>query len=176
MDFEKLENNIADVIKEEQAKLGYRKENIRLYYPLSSLCHILNVQAQPEEMDDILRSFGEYTRERLGRVEVSRNGERFCFLIPEQGTEYVHENTETDEFINKLVLLVSSPGCTLEQVRNLFKSKSKNVDIQPINNDEFDLLIRFRDSADKYYYCFKDEGHHVIYHRFLPEDYAELGF
>ena len=32
-----LENNLIDIIKEEQAKLGYRKEKIRLYYPLSSL-------------------------------------------------------------------------------------------------------------------------------------------
>ena len=36
MRFEKLEQNIIDMIKEEQAKLGYRKESIRLYYPLSS--------------------------------------------------------------------------------------------------------------------------------------------
>ena len=29
MRFEKLEQNIIDMIKEEQAKLGYRKESIR---------------------------------------------------------------------------------------------------------------------------------------------------
>ena len=34
MRFEKLEQNIIDMIKEEQAKLGYRKESIRLYYPV----------------------------------------------------------------------------------------------------------------------------------------------
>ena len=28
--FKKLENSLIDVIKEEQAKLGYRKEKIRL--------------------------------------------------------------------------------------------------------------------------------------------------
>lgn len=33
MKFDKLEQNIIDMIKEEQAKLGYRRENIRLYYP-----------------------------------------------------------------------------------------------------------------------------------------------
>ena len=37
--YHRLENSIIDVIKEEQAKLGYRKEEIRLYYPLSSLDH-----------------------------------------------------------------------------------------------------------------------------------------
>ena len=36
MDYHKLEQSLIDVVKEEQAKLGYRKEEIRLYYPLSS--------------------------------------------------------------------------------------------------------------------------------------------
>ena len=31
MTYHRLENSIIDVIKEEQAKLGYRKEEIRLY-------------------------------------------------------------------------------------------------------------------------------------------------
>ena len=31
--YQKLENSLTDVIAEEQAKLGYRKEAIRLYYP-----------------------------------------------------------------------------------------------------------------------------------------------
>ena len=35
--FEKLENSLIDVIKEEQAKLGFKEEKIHLYYPLSSL-------------------------------------------------------------------------------------------------------------------------------------------
>lgn len=42
---------------------------------------------------------------------------------------------------------------------------------------KFDRLIRFADnSKDPYYYCFKDEGCHIIYHRFLPEDYADFDF
>ena len=39
------------------------------------------------------------------------------------------------------------------------------------------FYIRFLDKPDDtYYYCFKDEGFHFIYHRFLPEDYADFGF
>lgn len=37
MGFKRLEKNLIDIIKEEQAKLGFRKEEIRLYYPLISL-------------------------------------------------------------------------------------------------------------------------------------------
>ena len=40
--YQKLENSLTDVIAEEQAKLGYRKEAIRLYYPLGSLNHFFN--------------------------------------------------------------------------------------------------------------------------------------
>ena len=36
-------------------------------------------------------------------------------------------------------------------------------------------MINFVDSKDKYLYCFKDEGCLFFYHRFLPEDYEDLG-
>lgn len=39
MAYDKLEKNLIDIIKEEQAKLGYFKEDILLYYPLSTLNH-----------------------------------------------------------------------------------------------------------------------------------------
>ena len=39
MNYNRLETSLIDVIKEEQAKLGYMKEKISLYYPLSSLNH-----------------------------------------------------------------------------------------------------------------------------------------
>ena len=41
---------------------------------------------------------------------------------------------------------------------------------------EQNYMIGLRDGSDPYYYCFKDEGCHIIYHRFLPEDYADFGF
>ena len=44
MGYERLEKSLTDTIKEEQAKLGFRKEAIRLYYPLSSLNHFFDVQ------------------------------------------------------------------------------------------------------------------------------------
>ena len=49
------------------------------------------------------------------------------------------------------------------------------VIIEYIKDGEFDVLIKFVDKADdRYHYCFKDEGCHIIYHRFLPEDYEDL--
>ena len=63
----------------------------------------------------------------------------------------------------------------MNEILNLFHTYSENIITEEMNNGEFDRLIRFADnSEDPYYYCFKDEGCHIIYHRFLPEDYAEL--
>ena len=177
MNYNKLEQSLIDVIKEEQAKLGYRKEDIRLYYPLSSLNHFFDTNEDAQGMNEILSGFAAYTGERLGNVLVSNKGERFCFYIPEQGAEYVHEHMAPNEFIKELVELVGKHGCTMKQVKELFYGKSENVHEEPIDNGEFDLLLRFEgDSEDPYYYCFKDEGCHIIYHRFLPEDYADFEF
>lgn len=37
------------------------------------------------------------------------------------------------------------------------------------------MVIHFTEGDDRYYYCFKDEGFHITYHRFLPADYKDLG-
>ena len=159
MGYDKLERNLIDIIKEEQAKLGFFKEDIRLYYPLSSLNHFFSVT------------------EKLGQIEISHKGDRFCFHIPKEGTVYVHDNTAPNEFIKSLVELVAKHDCTMNEILDLFHTYSQNIITEEINNDEFDRLIRFADKPeDTYYYCFKDEGCHIIYHRFLPEDYADFDF
>ena len=145
MDYHKLEQSLIDVVKEEQAKLGYRKEEIRLYYPLSSLNHFFGTEADVEEMAQMLTG--------------------------------LHEHMAENEFIRELVELVRRHGCTMEEIQKLFAAQGKEIHTEPIDNGEFDLLIRFEnDVEDPYYYCFKDEGCHIIYHRFLPEDYADFGF
>ena len=50
MGYDKLERNLIDIIKEEQAKLGFFKEDIRLYYPLSSLNHFFDAASLPQTM------------------------------------------------------------------------------------------------------------------------------
>lgn len=89
---------------------------------------------------------------------------------------YVHEHEKPDEFIRELVELVGRHGCTMQEIRELFYKHSSYVECQKIENGEFDWMFRFaEDEEDPYYYCFKDEGIHIIYHRFLPEDYREFG-
>ena len=89
----------------------------------------------------------------------------------------MHDNTAPNEFIKNLVELVAKHDCTMNEILDLFHTYSQNIITEEINNDEFDRLIRFADKPeDTYYYCFKDEGCHIIYHRFLPEDYADFDF
>ena len=87
------------------------------------------------------------------------------------------DNVAQFEFIHQLVELVGKHGCTMNEILDLFHTYSENIITEEMNNGEFDRLIRFADnSEDPYYYCFKDEGCHIIYHRFLPEDYADFDF
>lgn len=205
LDYSNLERSLIDVIKEEQAKLGYYREDIRLYYPLSSLNHFLGTDVNADKMQKILEGTGENIDEtrnivegkeagsataepivagmnatlsdKLGMVEVSHRGDRFCFHILPEGVEYVHENTKENEFIRELVNLVAKHGCTINQIYELFTARSDRVGREKMDNGEFDERIWFEDDADDpYYYCFKQEGGHMIYHRFLPEDYEDFEF
>ena len=177
MGYKRLYKNLIDIIKEEQAKLGFRKESIRLYYPLSSLNHFFEAQDTEEEMKNRLQEMPDFIKETLGDIKVTSKKERFCFHIPEEGSNYVHENTNPNEFIKELVEIVGKHGCKMEDIIALFKQHDKNVFVEEIHNGEFDYLIRFsEENEDPYYYCFHDEGCHIIYHRFLSEDYEEFDF
>lgn len=177
MGFISLQKDLTDNIKEQQAKLGYRKEIVYFYYPLSSLRHFFNEDSTEEEMLEILSDFPTEVTEQFGKIKVSCKKERFCLEIPEKGSEYVHQHVKDNEFIHALVQLVSKPGCTIENVIELFKTYSAEIEVHKMNNGEFDYRISFLNNKENpYYYCFHDEGCQMIYHRFLPEDYADFGF
>ena len=188
MGFKRLEKNLIDIIKEEQAKLGFRKEEIRLYYPLISLNHFFEADDDVDEMQTRLEQFPEQMlhrlqhlpetwQEKLGDVGVTAKKERFCFYIPEQGSVYVHEHMAENEFIKKLVELMMNHGIKKEDILAIFQKEAKDIRVGDMHNGEFDFWVRFpEENEDEYYYCFKDEGCHMIYHRFLPEDYADFGF
>ena len=152
MGFCRLEENLIDLVKEQQAKLGFRPEVIRLYYPVSTLNHFFGSEDTAEEMKARLNGLEAHMKGTLGEVRVTAKGDRFCFLIPEEGVAYVKEHTRPNEFI-----------------------RSAKPVFEKSEDGDFDWVFHFADGIpDRYYYCFKDEGCHLIYHRFLPEDYAEL--
>ena len=187
--YSRLAKSLIDIVKEQQAKLGYRKEIVRLYYPLSTLRHffecagadnkIAAIVISEQQMLEILaqENLPKQLTDTIGEIKVTARNERFCIEIPPEGSEYVHENTADNEFISGLIELVGTHGCTMEQITELFYKYSDDIEKKDMQNGEFDCYIRFlNDPDDTYYYCFHDEGCHIIYHRFLPQDYVDFGF
>jgi hypothetical protein len=174
LDFSRLEQNICDVIKEQQIKLGYRKEVIRLYYPLSSLNRFLKTEATIEKMQEALTEFCRLNKDRLGEMKISNQGDRFCFCLPCEASEYVHTHTEQDGFLYDFIGMVSRHGVSIEEIIALFKRYSNCVCVEKMTQGEFDYLLYFEDGKpDSFRYCLTDEGGHVIYHRFTIEDYED---
>ena len=137
MGYERLEKSLIDLVKEEQAKLGYRKEMIRLYYPLSSLNHFMETNADSEEMQELLADFQSSRRYFWGSRDYTCKGP-FCFALSEKASEYVHENMKPNEFIKELVELVAKHGCTMEDIEALFCSHSDKIVTEPMDKGEFD--------------------------------------
>ena len=124
MGFHELEENLIDMVKEQQAKLGFRPEVIRLYYPVSTLNHFFGTDDTPERMEERLQELGVHTKDTLGAVQVTAKGDRFCIKIPEEGSVFVHEQMKGREFIQDLVELVGRHGCSLDEIRELFLKAS----------------------------------------------------
>lgn len=175
MNFQKLEKNIIDIIQEEQIKLGYRRESIRLYYPLLSLNRLLETDCGPDQMCEVLGAFSRHTEMRLGRIEFSHQKDRFCLTIPPQGSEYVHQNAGDNDFIRDFITTISQHGVTIDQMLQLFYKYSDNVHVEKLENEDFDYLVYFEDGIpDDFKYCLTDEGCHIIYHRFTVDDYNDF--
>jgi hypothetical protein len=177
LEFSKLEQNICDIIKEEQIKLGYRREVIRLYYPLKSLNRFLEAELDINEMKNALNGFCNIVQKKLGKTEVSNVGERFCFCFSPEATEYIHTHTKQDGFLYDFIETVSRHDVSIEEVIAQFKKYSDCVHVEKVNNGEFDYLVYFEDGQpDSYRYCLTDEGCHIIYHRFTIDDYNDFHF
>ena len=174
---DRLLQSIVDALEEGQLKLGYRREAVRLYYPLSSLNALLGASYGGEEMERALARFAAAHRDALGELGVSRKGDRFCIAVPPEGAAYVHAHTDENGFLAELIRTVSRHGATLDDVLAVFRRQSDRVLVTPMRNGEFDYLVRFEDGVpNAYYYCIALEPEHVSYHRFTREDYESFGF
>jgi hypothetical protein len=182
MDFNRLEQNLTDNIYEAQLKLGYERRPISLNYMLASLNHLMGTELDTAGMEKALLSFAEYAAPRFGKMTYRPVNGGFCFVVPVEGVSYVHNNAPESSFIAELVAMLRRHDLTMDDVLELFRSFSGNVSVTDMSSSgEFDLLVYFPDGVpDSYRYClaFEDDFGccHVTYHRFIPEDYADLGF
>ncbi len=133
--YARLAKSLIDIVKEQQAKLGYRKEIVRLYYPLSIECagddnKIVAGVISEQQMLEILApdNLPKQLTDTIGEIKVTAKNERFCIEIPPEGSEYVHENTADNEFIRELITLVGTHGCTMEQITELFYKYSDDIE------------------------------------------------
>ena len=173
--YQALEQNICDFIKEEQIKIGYRKETIRLYYPLASLNNFLHTSHDEVRMRRELADFAAFAAERLGKIEVSCHNERFCFVLPPEAAEYVHTHTKEGGFLYDFIRAMEKHGITIGEIKDIFLRYAEHVHFERLRDDDFDYLICFEDGEpDDYRYCITEEGEHLTYHRFTKEDYDAL--
>lgn len=174
MNFERLEENLIDNIKEAQLKLGYDNRPMSLNYMAASLKNLTG----EDVTDDLLSAFSEYVSPRLGKLTFRGIKDGICITISAEGTSYVNTLSGYD-FLAELIKKVSGHS-SLEEVTAVFRRYSDNVVIEESSSEEFDLLAYFPDkSPDEYYYCLAAEpcisgGCHAMYHRFIREDYEEI--
>ncbi len=174
--FERLERNVQDMIAEQQIKLGYLEESVRLYYPLESLNGLLGEEYNDLEMASLLEKFFYAAREKYGEVEVTEEDGRFCLCLPPQAGKYVHEHIEDYAFLRELIEAVAGHGHTFEELLAIFRKYSGCVHVEPTSHGEFDYLVYFQDGLpDEFVYCIRAEGAHVTYHRFTKADFESLG-
>ncbi|CVI69831.1 DUF based on E. rectale Gene description [Clostridiales bacterium CHKCI001] len=176
-DFLRLENNIIELIKEQQIKLGYRSESVHLYYPMASLNRLMKKQWDEQQMAKKLNEFCSQVEKKLGKLKITKNGDRFCFIVPPQGADYVHKNLSKQDFLVHFIHTISKQNCSLKDILAVFFEYSDQVQIEKMTNEEFDYLVYFEDGKpNDYRYCITVEEHHILYHRFTIEDYNDFGF
>ncbi len=174
MNYERLEKNLIDNIKEAQLKLGYDNRSMSLNYMTASLKNLLGTDVT----GDLLSAFSGYVSPRLGKLTFHPIKDGICITIPAEGTSYVNSLSGYD-FLAELIKKVSSHA-SLEEVTAVFRKYSDNVVIEESDSEEFDLLAYFPDKfPDEYCYCLAAEpcisgGCHAMYHRFIREDYEEM--
>lgn len=174
---DKFENNIIEILKEQQIKIGYREESVGLYYPLQSLKHFFEGINTAQEMYEVLCKYFNHENRKLVGVQISYKKDRFCFQIPSSGVKYVHDNANKDDFLCEFIHACGSHDCSIEKIHTIFTKYSDQVHFQKVDGTEFDYLLYFENgNPDDYRYCITMEERHVIYHRFTPEDYEDFDF
>lgn len=174
--FENLEQNLIDTIKEFEIKLGYSENSIKLYYPLSSLNHLLGAELDIEQAEEKLGEFAKAVCDKFGKLEYSHYGKRFCITLAPEAAKYVRENVRDNGFLRELIETLQGK-CTLDDIKQVFSHYSDKVVCEKSDNPEFDWLLYFEDGKpDAYVYCIKSEFGVYTYHRFTHEDYKAFEF
>ena len=177
MNKDSLIENLTEQIKEAQLKLGYAEETIRLYFPVQSMCALLQIEAKSgKELVALLKEGKEFEDTVLGKLSFTLcKDDRIEVCIPASGAAYVYEQIPDPPFLESVIeLFKDNHHLTIEKVCECF-AKFNNCYIckkMKVGTD-FDYVLYFPDhNPDSWYYCVKMEMEHTIYHRFTEADYC----
>ena len=176
MQFDRLEQHICDMILEQQLKLGYREETIRLYYLLPSLNRLLGTDEDADGMRHLLHEFVQYAAKDLGQVGYRFLADgRIGFVLPPEAGRFVKQKEKSPQalFLKEFLTAISHHGNSIQEIEAVFRRYSDQVHVEAILQGDFDYLVYFEDGIpDAYRYCITQEGPHLSYHRFTEDDYA----
>ena len=174
----RLEEHIADTLKEWELKLGRIDGGIRLYYPCDSIREYLGqayTVAQGEDLVECVRQYLQAEAAYLGPVKTEYHEGRIAVQIPEEGCQYVAEQMEYPELLVRLLACLKEGS--LEKIRNLFETyagEQGGLVCEDREEDSGCVLYFDREEVDPYVYCFDADDFGVTYHRFARADYEKL--
>lgn len=176
---ERFIENITEQIKEAQLKLGFVSEVIRLYFPVPSLCALLQEEKMSGKklMEELIKD-ESFSQTPLGAITFTLcKGDRLEVCIPPQGAVYVHEQIQDPPFLSHIIAMFQgNHHLTIEEICRAFAQFNENYvceEMQP--GTDFDYVLYFPEGKpDAWYYCIHMEMGHTIYHRFTEEDYKLL--
>ena len=178
MKIDRFLDNMVEQIKEAQLKLGFEKEEIRLYFPAESLCSLLELPAMAgEELLELLEKEDAFSHTKLGPLSFSCRKNRMEVRISPSGVAYVHEKVPDPPFLFAIIRLFQEHhSLSIEKIRSLFENFNPDYVCEQMEpGTDFDYVLYFPDhTPDSWYYCIRMEMGHTIYHRFTEEDYRSL--
>lgn len=182
--YNRLWQNIIDVLTEQQIKLGFMKESVSLFYPITSIRRFMGdkTELNPDWLEMFAMNFKKYVAGIAGNLEmeIDRNSDpaRVSIICSPEISEYVHSHQDENGFLLKFIETIGKHDINIDDVLNVFykyATDDEKVHVEKKTDEEFDYLIFFEDGEpNDYYYCITDEGCHMIYHRFSPEDYNDI--
>lgn len=168
-----LKKNICDTIKECEIKIGYREDDMNLYYPEESLLELL--QTDREHLKQELSRFCKETCRDLGAVRIIETDEpgRYHVHIPRSGVKYIHENIGENPFLTAFLETVHKPGKKMEDILCVFRKFSEQIKIEQLDGQNWGVY--FQDpEIDPYVYYLEEDKFGLQYHRFTRQTYDLL--
>lgn len=170
-----LEQNLYDTVREWQLKLGYQREEMRLYYPEESLLELLDTTK--ETLPEAAKVFAAQMADRLGSIQVmstEKKDGRWCVCIPPEGVTYVWEHVPEPAFLKAFLTVLKTPGATLSDVEQLFVTTAPEQ-ARSLQTEPQAKGFWFADGQpDPYVYHVEVDDFGLEYHRFTRKSYEAL--